>query len=101
MSDKFTPPNDPASSRCKCDQRRGQKRTRWISPYPFCSAPDHGGVASTNWLVSKPAFKVFSNRKSGSVAALWIFLETLETDCCEVTIYFRVPQPRLPRLRIQ
>src|SRR5438034_4824943 len=45
MSNKFTFPNDPASGRRQCDQRRCQYSAGWISPYPFLPASENTSVS--------------------------------------------------------
>ena len=80
LPDQFAFRNDPAARRCKSNQRRHQQRTRWISSHPFPSAGENSGAAGLNGFVLKPTFEVFSQRESGRVAALWIFLETLEAN---------------------
>jgi hypothetical protein len=47
-------------------------------------------VTGLNRLVLCPAFEIFGKRKSGRVTTLWIFLETLETNCGEIAVYFRI-----------
>ena len=63
------------------------KRARWISPDPlppFVMTP-----ACRARIVSvQPMFQVFSQRDSGRITALRIFLETLEADRGEIAIYF-------------
>jgi hypothetical protein len=42
-------------------------------------------------------FEVFGQRESGRVTTLWILLEALEANRGKLAIYFRIPQPGLPR----
>src|SRR6184192_2127252 len=90
LPDQFTFPSDPASSCRQTNQRCHEECTCWVAPDPFPSSHENSGVSRLNRFVPEPTFEIFSQRESGRVAALWIFLKTLEANCAEIAIYFRI-----------
>src|SRR5207248_273275 len=90
LPDKFTFPHDPASGRRQTNQRCHEECSCWISPDPFPSSGENSGVSRLNRFVLEPTFEILGQRESGRVATLWIFLETLEADCAEMAMYFRI-----------
>src|ERR1051326_4004690 len=101
MWPEITLRNDPTGGRRESDQRRRQKRTRWIALHPFPSARENSDASGQNGLVLRPAFKILGQRERGSITTLRIFLQTLQTDYRKLAIYFGIPQTPLSWLSIQ
>src|SRR5436190_22403972 len=90
LPDEFCFPNNPASGRRKTNQRCHEECTCWIAPDPFPPSRKNSGVSRLNRFVPEPTFEIFGQRQSGRITTLWIFLETLEANCAEIAIYFRI-----------
>src|SRR5207247_3363255 len=101
MTDECAFPNIPTYDRCQCNQRRCKQSAAWIASHPLSATGEDSGTPRLNRLVPKPVLQIFGQRESRRVAALWIFLQTLQTNRGKLTIYFPIPQARLPRFSVE
>src|SRR5436190_22590034 len=90
LPDQFTFPDDPASGGRQTNQRCHEECTCWVAPDPFPSSRENSGVSRLNRFVPEPTFEIFGQRQSRRITTLWIFFETLEANCAEIAIYFRI-----------